>query len=203
MELDPAEVVEGKDILDVFQCNLCKGIPIPPIKECKHCEVLFCESCLELRQHFVRCPACKYGMSQPRKINRQVMMITGEKLRFRHKCNKTDGKSESELADNQTPDAKQPLECGYEEMIKHLKHECKAKANLSCICAGLKESQDKPTDNMTLSDLKSHIINSCPLSLVECTKCFKECARKDFVRHEDTQCIKNLQDQLRKLEYEV
>jgi hypothetical protein len=40
-------VCEGIDILKVFQCKRCFGVPRPNILECKHCDAIFCEECIE------------------------------------------------------------------------------------------------------------------------------------------------------------
>jgi hypothetical protein len=42
VKLNPDEVVEGKDALEIFQCIICLGIPVNAM-ECNKCDTLFCE----------------------------------------------------------------------------------------------------------------------------------------------------------------
>ena len=47
IELDKENLIKGKDILDIFQCQICWNIPIAPVQECDRCNAIFCGKCLD------------------------------------------------------------------------------------------------------------------------------------------------------------
>ena len=58
------DLVEGKEIVDKIQCNICLGIPIKPV-ECYDCNAIYCSDCMiNYKKHTSyprnqKCPRCR------------------------------------------------------------------------------------------------------------------------------------------------
>ena len=103
--IDQREVIEGKDLLEIFKCMKCHSIPIQPIKECGKCESLICEKCfIEGPSGIQKCYSCHKHMYQVRGINRQLMIMIENKLRFKHVCSSSKAQVTVEIRNNDTND---------------------------------------------------------------------------------------------------
>lgn len=84
------EIQSIRDVVQSFECLICKGIPISP-HECSVCEVIYCKDCIENHKSKTqglmsrRCPHCKQ-IFQAKTLNRNLLPMTIEKLKFRHRC---------------------------------------------------------------------------------------------------------------------
>ena len=110
----------------------------------------------------------------PRVINRTVMRMVENKLKFDHHC-----------LNGETNVFK------YEDLIRHLKNECESvktqKCPLKC------ENQT----HMNMGEVKEHLINECKNVEVECHICYKGLTKRtNFERHSTDTCIKGLQETL-------
>ena len=90
MDFVDEEIEAIKDIINNFECIICKGIPINA-HECSNCEVLFCRLCIDKHQVNSagvmgrRCPQCKQNFVA-KHLNRNLSKLTIEKLKFKHQC---------------------------------------------------------------------------------------------------------------------
>ena len=45
IKLSGDDIIEGNDVVEKIQCNICFEIPVKP-NECLECNALFCEPCI-------------------------------------------------------------------------------------------------------------------------------------------------------------
>lgn len=89
-KLDADEVVAGREILNSFECLICKTVPIAPV-QCEKCDALFCNECVEDNRMKTsyrnrdRCPYCKQ-LADINKLNNTLKKLTIDKLTFKHQC---------------------------------------------------------------------------------------------------------------------
>lgn len=207
--LDPEEVVEGAEVLEIFKCSHCKGIPLSPIKECAKCEVLFCGRCLPGLE---KCPGCKKQMGATRQINRQLMHVTGDKLKFKHRCKKAKEEKEGDDPCNQKEIGQKLIEekdgiakpeppaeavqeeyeeaeltLSYDEMNKHLQRDCLAQNTFKC------PNSQCHSPEMNVHQLRQHLIDDCQRMEVQCPQCYRPSPRAFYTKHDNTLCISYLQ----------
>ena len=64
------------------RCQVCKGIPVAPVIECKDCQsVYYCKQCVTDETTCEKCES-----KGTRAINRNIMQMTFEKMTFSHEC---------------------------------------------------------------------------------------------------------------------
>lgn len=91
--INPSEIFQdysNQEIVNIFQCIYCHGIPIDP-HECSKCEVVFCFECKQTSDRVgdnyqtKRCPQCR-DQFQTKKMNKNLHALTIERLKFEHIC---------------------------------------------------------------------------------------------------------------------
>ena len=78
---------------------------------------------------------------------------------------------------------KQEEKFTYKKYLHHLSFQCP----LAC-----------SETAMSAVELKTHLMEHCPLSEIECSKCLESCFRSQFKKHKPSHCIEVLKATLKK-----
>ena len=82
------DLVEGKEMVEKIQCNICLGIPIKPV-ECYDCNAIYCSDCMENHKKHnsypqnQKCPKCRSNFLKMKPMNRILRQLTIDKLVFK------------------------------------------------------------------------------------------------------------------------
>ena len=79
---------------------------------------------------------------------------------------------------------------GYDEIVKHLQNDCDAKRIYLCpnYCHIVNRSNQK----MDHDGLRTHLLDECPYTIMECAECGQEQERQNCYKHTERDCLRLL-----------